>query len=41
MARYILTSLLALAAVSALALTPDPATDAGQGFCLLLPGTHA
>lgn len=41
MARYILTSLLALAAVSALALNPDPATDAGHGLCLLLQGVHA
>lgn len=41
MARYILTSLAALAAVSALALIPDPAVDAGHSFCLLLQEVHA
>lgn len=41
MARYLVVSLLAVAAVSALALGVDPAVDAGGSLCLLLPGSHA
>jgi hypothetical protein len=40
MARYLLVSLLAFAAFSALALGQDPAVDvdAAASLCLLLPG---
>jgi hypothetical protein len=41
MARYLVVSLLALAAFSSLALGVDPAVDARGSFCLLLPGSHA
>jgi hypothetical protein len=41
MTRYLLVSLLAVAAFSALALGVDPAVDAAGSFCLLLPGLFA
>ena len=41
MARYLLASLLALAAVSVLALVQDPVVDAGPALCLLLQAALA
>lgn len=41
MARYLVVSLLALAAFSTLAMGVDPAVDARGSLCLLLPGSHA
>jgi hypothetical protein len=41
MARYLLTTLLALAAVSALALGDERAVEPAVDFCILLSGSVA
>lgn len=41
MARYLLTTLLALAAASSLALADESAAAPAVDFCILLPGSAA